>query len=143
MKQQAYLLDTCALIFLLNGDDRLPKDVREDIEYCQNSYYFSIESLKELVHLTAIGKISLATFNISKIVKHLYNGLNMNDMPVTEKTFLTMESLPVLTINGKRHSDMSDRFIISEAITNKFVLISSDRKFSEYEKYGLNLLQLD
>lgn len=142
MKRQNYLLDTCALIFLLNGDSRLPENVREDIEYCQNPYYFSIESLKELVHLTAIGKISLKTFNISKIINHLYKSLNMDDMPVTQETLLTMEKLPMLTINGKRHSDLSDRFIISEAITNNFVLISSDRKFPEYEKHGLKLMEI-
>ena len=38
------------------------------------------------------------------------------------------------------HNDPNDRLIISQAITEKIPLISSDTKFPKYVKFGLDLI---
>jgi PIN domain nuclease of toxin-antitoxin system len=38
------------------------------------------------------------------------------------------------------HNDPSDRLIISQALTEKMPLISSDKKFPKYRKLGLDLI---
>ena len=38
------------------------------------------------------------------------------------------------------HNDPSDRLIISQSLTEKMLLISSDTKFPKYRKQGLDLI---
>jgi PIN domain nuclease of toxin-antitoxin system len=38
------------------------------------------------------------------------------------------------------HNDPSDRLIISQALTERMTLISSDTKFPKYRKQGLDLI---
>jgi PIN domain nuclease of toxin-antitoxin system len=40
----------------------------------------------------------------------------------------------------KEHRDFSDRMIISHAITEKLILISSDTHFYKYERFGLDFI---
>lgn len=56
---------------------------------------------------------------------------------ITEKHLAQYASLPII----KDHRDPFDRFIISQAISDKATLISSDLKFRWYEKYGLDFIQ--
>ncbi|OAV73691.1 hypothetical protein Barb6_00018 [Bacteroidales bacterium Barb6] len=52
----SYLLDTYILIWLLNGNGRLNKNIREDIDYFQHLYYVSVETLHEIVILKSLKK---------------------------------------------------------------------------------------
>lgn len=61
-----YLLDTHILIWLLNGNNRLNKNIREDIDYFQHQYYVSVETLREIVILQSLKKIEL-DYNLDKI----------------------------------------------------------------------------
>ena len=56
---------------------------------------------------------------------------------VTKEHLQTLSKLK--TVEG--HNDPSDRLIISQAITEKIPLISSDKKFPKYTKFGLDLIQ--
>jgi len=38
------------------------------------------------------------------------------------------------------HKDPTDRIAIAQAITEKIPLISSDRKFHDYRRYGLDFV---
>ena len=38
------------------------------------------------------------------------------------------------------HRDPNDRLIVAQAITDRLPLVSSDRKFSRYERYGLDFI---
>ena len=52
-----------------------------------------------------------------------------------------MRTLARLEINeAENHNDPSDHIIISQAITMRLPLISSDRKFPFYVKQGLDLI---
>lgn len=40
----------------------------------------------------------------------------------------------------ENHRDPNDRLIIAQAMSDKISLVSSDRKFEQYTKYGLDFI---
>ena len=134
-----YLLDTHILIWLLRYDrEKLNENIREDIDYFQCAYYVSVESLREIVILQSLKKISF-TQMVDKIIADLQKR-QINIIPVEPTHIKELEKLPILTINGKKHEDPFDRLLISQAIAGKYTIISSDSKFPYYKDYGLKLL---
>jgi len=134
----SYLLDTHILIWLLRGDSRLNKNVREDIDYFQYTYYVSVETLREIVILQSLRKIEFS-YDIEKIITILTDR-QINILSTHINHIKTLEKLPILTINGKRHEDPFDRLLISQSIAGKYTIVSSDSKFPFYKDYGLKLL---
>ncbi|OAV74663.1 hypothetical protein Barb7_01801 [Bacteroidales bacterium Barb7] len=47
--KNSYPLDTHILIWLINKNSRLNKNICEDIDYYQHPYHISAESLREIV----------------------------------------------------------------------------------------------
>ena len=133
-----YLLDTHILIWLLDDDDRLYKDIREDIDYFQYSYHVSVETLREVVILQSLKKISFM-LTMDNIINDLQKR-QIDILPVEAIHIKALEKLPVLTINGKKHEDPFDRLLISQSVAEKYTIISSDFKFPFYKKHGLKLL---
>ena len=133
-----YLLDTHILIWLLDDDISLNENIRDDVYYFQNIFYVSIETLREIVILQSLKKISFS-LTVDKIIADLQKwqigvlSTNVDDIKELEK-------LPILNINGKKHEDPFDRLLISQAIAGKHTIISSDSKFPFYKDYGLKLL---
>ena len=135
-----YLLDTHILIWLLkNNRVKLNENIREDIEYFQHTYFISVETLREIVILQSLKKISFAS-TIDKIIIDLQKR-QIGILPVEPNHIKELEKLPVLSIFGKRHDDPFDRLLISQAIAGKYTIISSDSKFPYYKDYGLKLLE--
>ena len=134
----SYLLDTHIVIWLLDDDDRLNEGIREDVDYFQHTYYVSVETLREIVILQSLKKISF-TPTVDKIIADLQKR-QICILPVEAAHIKALEKLPVLNINGKSHDDPFDRMLISQAIAGKYTIISSDSKFPFYKDYGLKLL---
>ena len=65
-----YLLDTHILIWLLDDDDCLDENIREDVYFFQHRYYTSVESLREIVILQSLKKISFTSV-VDKIIADL------------------------------------------------------------------------
>jgi PIN domain nuclease of toxin-antitoxin system len=57
-------------------------------------------------------------------------------IPVTVKNLKEYAKLPMLG----DHRDPNDRLIIAQAISDRVPLISSDRKFAQYARYGLDFI---
>ena len=134
-----YLLDTHILIWLLkNNRVKLNENIREDIEYFQHTYYVSVESLREIVILQSIKKISF-TLTVDKIISDLQKR-QISILSVEPAHIRELEKLPIISINGKKHEDPFDRLLISQAIAGKYTVISSDSKFPFYKEFGLKLL---
>lgn len=100
----------------------------------------SMVCVHEIVHLIQIGKVgvrkgddvrSVAKAVIDAIVSH-----GVGIMPVTMKHVETLAALPLFD----DHRDPNDRLIISQAVRDRIPLISSDRKFYKYERYGLEFV---
>ena len=73
---------------------------------------------------------SLDVFDLIK------NTLGFNVKYVSKEHFSTLVQLESV----ENHNDPGDRLIISQAITEKMPLISSDTKFPKYRKHGLDLI---
>lgn len=131
-----FLLDTNVLIYLLTDSPRLNDSIKNDIEYYQNDYAISIETIKEIITLRQIGKLKLS-ITIEQLLNLLYK-LKILILSIELDTLLTLDKLPMFAENH----DPADRTIISEAIARKRTLISSDKKFPIYRKCGLSLMEV-
>ncbi len=137
---QRYLLDTHILVWALSKNEYLNKNIREGIEYFQNSYFVSMEVLHELVTLIQYGDIRLKLSIIDIIAYLAY--YNISIFPTTLNHLKVLEKLPVLNINGKEHKDPTDRLLIAQAMAEKMILISADQKFPDYAtQKGFHLLE--
>ncbi len=136
-----YYLDTNILVFLvLNKREEISNDVRALLSDYGNSFLTSIACIEELVHLVQIGKFKMpkgtdTRREAAEAVRTISNqGIDI--VPVTMKHIETLADLPMFD----DHRDPNDRLIISQAISDRIPLISSDRKFSKYGHYGLEFV---
>ncbi len=137
---RGYLLDTHVLIWFVQDNSKLDKNVKEDIEYYKGKFSISILSIMEIINLIQLNKISLG---IS--IKELFTKLKEYEIHVItkfENELLILEKLAMISFHNKLHSDVVDRTLIATAISNKMTLISADSKFPAYCKYGLELLEI-
>lgn len=135
-----YFLDTHTLLWYINNSGNLDKNIRFDITYPSgNSYSISNFVLLEIIQLKQLGKISL-NLNSKQLYELLYEyeiGIDFT----TPQVFEVLDNLPLLKIEKTLHSDMIDRAIIAHCIAHRYTCISHDRKFPEYRKFGLKLIE--
>jgi len=132
-----YLIDTNIFTRMVNENDSFSDDVKSILYDYENVIYVSSESIKEYVHLVQNKKFvlkkdfrSLDTFDL------IENKLGLNVKYVTKEHLRTFTKLNLV----EGHNDPSDRLIISQSLTEKMPLISSDTKFPKYRKQGLELI---
>ncbi len=135
------LLDTQSMIWLATNDDRLDREIVDDIAYFQHSYSVSILSWIEFSHLLKNKKLKGSNIDIEK-TKKLFDSLQIHTYLFAESDMEVLDRLPMLTIGGEKHADPFDRGIIAQAMNLDATLISSDRKFPSYRKYGLSLIEV-
>jgi PIN domain nuclease of toxin-antitoxin system len=119
------LIDTHALIWFLNGDNKLAGNARKSIESEEAINFISIASLWEMAIKISLGKLELNNpFNkISEQIEK--NGFQI--LPITFDDTLILSTLPFY------HRDPFDRIIIAQSINNNLTIISKDEYFIEYE----------
>jgi PIN domain nuclease of toxin-antitoxin system len=126
-----YLLDTCTWIFLLTGDIKLKKQQQQIIIDPQNTIYISVVSVWEMAIKIEKGKLKLPKplqeLIFEACVKDNFKILNLDVFSV-----LNTKNLP------DYHQDPFDRILISQAIDNDLIIITSDSKFFQYEVKILN-----
>jgi PIN domain nuclease of toxin-antitoxin system len=130
-----YLIDTNVFINIVE-DDYISHNVQEILEDYENTIYISSESIKEFVHLVQTGRIILKKNFRLLDVFDLIDKFALNVKYVSKEHLQTLSRLELI----ENHNDPSDRLIISQAITEKMPLISSDTKFPKYRKHGLDLI---
>lgn len=119
---------------------RLTIDVDAIINDYETLVYSSSVCFAELVYLIQIGKVQIdgcrdirraANMALQKLEE-----LDVNMVATTENHIKTLVELPLYD----DHRDPNDRLIIAQAISDQIPLISSYRKFSRYERYGLDFI---
>jgi PIN domain nuclease of toxin-antitoxin system len=131
-----YLIDTNVLIKFIKGYG-ISDDTKSILEDYYNIIYVSSESIKEFIHLVQNNKIVLKKEIRSLDVFDLIeNTFGFEVKYVSKEHLRTLAKLDLV----EGHHDPSDRLIISQALTEAIPLISSDTKFPEYRKYGLDLI---
>jgi len=76
--------------------------------------------------------------NETEMVLSIEKRLNIKISPVKKEHLLTYAALEINKVQD--HNDPSDHIIISQAITEKMPLISSDQKFQFYTKQKLEFI---
>ncbi len=117
-----YLLDTCVLLWALEGNrDRIKKFI-DIIEDESNYVAVSVVSYWEIEIKKSIGKL-VFPFNFTEIVEQAgFSQLNLEYKHITQ-----LEKLPMI------HNDPFDRLLISQAISEKCKLLTIDAKILQYE----------
>ena len=132
-----YLIDTNIFIDIVVDDYWVSADVTELINDYENIIYVSSESVKEFVHLVQNGKIvPKKEIRVLEVFDLIENNLGFNVKYITKEHLQTLAKLALV----EGHNDPSDRLIISQSLTEKMPLISSDTKFPKYRKQGLDLI---
>ncbi len=121
-----YLLDTCALIYMIFDPGRLSSRAVE-ISEGENDLYVSIASIWEIMIKEQIGKLDIdetSAMEIEEICKEMDVHILQTSIPQIDG----IRSLPTF----KDHGDPFDRLIISQAMDMNLPVITSDEKFTRY-----------
>ncbi len=132
-------LDTNVLTYMVTGrKEEIDEDTLEMLSDYANVLYTSAACVHELIYLLQSGKVERAKdWKKDVSVLSRIDNFGVTIVPINSAHLRTEESLPLF----KRHKDPIDRLIISQAITDKAMLVSSDTEFPLYREYGLELHQ--
>ena len=133
-----YYLDTNILIFVLLSKRRseLCQDVRHVLNDYSNSFYVSSVAVQELIHAFKTGDIQDALY---KSVNDLFDAIELSNIEIVPMNkYHLLQYAALEPANG--HKDPNDHIIISQAISDRIPIISSDRKFKEYVGQGLGFV---
>jgi len=134
-----YYLDTNILVFILfdrNSDDNLDKNTLEILAGYENIFYTSSVAIGEFFHLYKSGDFKTSKYKNPAEVFDAIDNIGITIKSVTKEHLKYYSELN--TAQG--HKDPNDHLIIAQSISDRIPIISSDRKFKLYEKYGLHLI---
>lgn len=135
-------LDTNILAFMIGKDqsDSISDDVDAIINDYETVLLSSSVCFAELVHLIQIGKVQIGGCKdlqrASLMALQKLDELGVGMVAMSRMHLKELVGLPFYD----DHRDPNDRLIIAQSISDRIPLISSDRKFSKYEKYGLDFI---
>ena len=135
-----YLLDTNIFTFLATDErDQITRDVRAILQNYENEFLMSMESVRELIVAYRVGKVISKFFSSPlELIESIESDYGIRIIQTDMEVMRTMAKLEINTIED--HNDPSDHIIISQAMTMKLPLISSDHKFPWYRTLGLELI---
>ncbi|MCL2739496.1 MAG: type II toxin-antitoxin system VapC family toxin [Bacteroidales bacterium] len=132
-----FYLDTNVLIYvLMQEDDSISREVQRILDDYSNRFYVSSVVVRELIHAYKNGGIK---DNDIKSVNDLFDAMDKSEIeivPMNKHHLLQYAALDV--VSG--HKDPNDHIIIAQAISDKILIISSDRMFKEYVGQGLEFV---
>lgn len=134
-----YLLDTNTFVFMALDPDSLSNDVLMALNEPDSLLYISAESVKELIVAYKKKRLGTKKWKTAEaMVKAIEDVYYVEILPLKKEH---METLSRLRINeAMAHNDPSDHVIISHAMTEDMILVSSDTRFPFYRRQGLKLL---
>lgn len=123
------IIDTHIFLWLLNDPSKINDTHLGYLKDTNNNIYLSTMSMVELIIKSSVGKLTV-DFDIEQAA----NAMGVEIISFDSKDALQLSKLPL------HHKDPFDRMIITQAISNDYLLISDDSKFEQYKANGLNLL---
>lgn len=118
------LLDTHLLVWAMGSPERLPAGLAAMLEDPQNTPWFSVASLWELVIKQALGR---PDFHVQppQLRRALLDG-GWQELPIQAHHALAVASLPPL------HRDPFDRMLLAQACADGLLLITADQQLAGY-----------
>ena len=132
-------LDTNILAFLLLGNWQVSDDTQAILDDYDNVLMSSVVCVDELIHLCQIGKIPISKKSPIKSPSDITEWLDVNGIQIVGVDKKHLDEVSCLHLY-EDHRDPNDRLIIAQAISDRTPLISSDRKFERYKKFGLDFI---
>ncbi|GHT01586.1 twitching motility protein PilT [Bacteroidia bacterium] len=130
-----YLVDTNIVLFALHNPKELESRVLDIVTGYNYQLYISTVSVQEIIHLYKRNKIKTTWKKVEDILPGI-EALNFKLLPVKREHLATYSGLSTLI----SHNDPCDHVIISQAITERMTLISSDRDFEFYITQKLDFI---
>ena len=118
------ILDTCALLFLANGDRRLSRSARERLGREPVRWFCAISSF-EIALKHQQGKLELPLAPL-RWLRKLEDRYGLTELPLDSALCTAATELP------HHHRDPFDRFIIAAALRLRVPVVTIDPKFSPY-----------
>jgi len=119
------LLDTHAFLSFMVDDSRLSATARNIFMDPDNKLYLSIASVWEMAIKSGLKKLKLPL----PIDQYIASRTKNHDIVILD---LTIEHIAVVENLPYHHKDPFDRLLISQCISEKLPILSSDRMFSAY-----------
>ena len=133
-------MDTCVVMNMIAEPDRLCHDVEALIDDYDNVLCVSVETLREMiVAFNNKGLVSKCWKHADDMIVSLVDEYNLTVLPLKTEHMKTYARLQLNEAMG--HKDPSDHVIISQAITERLPLLSSDTRFPFYKNQGLDLIE--
>jgi PIN domain nuclease of toxin-antitoxin system len=121
-----FLLDTHLWLWLRTTPERVPDDVRAQLEEPAVQLLLSAVSSWEIAIKYALGKLPLPEPPASYVPSRMRHD-GIDGLPITHVHTLHVATLPHL------HSDPFDRLLVAQAQLEDVVLVTADPKIERYE----------
>lgn len=121
----AYLLDTCTFLWLVEDSPKLPKSVRTLFSAPDNLIYLSVVSFWEILVKTATGALTLPEPAHGYVTRQRA-AHKIDSLPLNEDAVANLSRLPHV------HKDPFDRMLICQALACGFTILTPDREISSY-----------
>jgi PIN domain nuclease of toxin-antitoxin system len=125
------LLDTHGFLWSLFTPGKLSRVVKKEIKSPDNNVAVSVVTFWEISLKYALGKLELTGVKPEELPDFAVQ-MNVEILQITPAEAASFYKLPKLS-----HKDPFDRLIIWQAIQRKMALVSKDRDFKAYHKFGL------
>jgi PIN domain nuclease of toxin-antitoxin system len=132
-----YFIDTNIFWFTVSDKSGLTREIWDILDDFSNTIYISSRGVDESIQLFQYGKIKDKKMKKAEdIIDFIKRETDFEIKNIKEEHLRTLARLPLF----EDHKDPTDRMVVAHAITEKIQIISSDRKFFYYEKYGLEFI---
>ena len=122
------LLDTQVIIWYFEINPFLPQKIEAIIDDLDNAIYISAISLWEISLKLNIKKLNLK-FSLNELFAIIHNSRAIY-IPLNDNHIRIYEELPL----KKKHNDPFDRMLISTAIDQDLIFITSDKDIHRYKQ---------
>jgi PIN domain nuclease of toxin-antitoxin system len=129
-RSSALLLDTHILLWLSQGDPRLPESAQREIEKAsrRKELCLSVITLWEIGYLVSKQRITLAV-DLPAFWEQVLTRLKANELTINSGDVVAYHSLP-----GEFHGDPGDRFLVAQAISRGLRMMTADGKILAIRK---------
>lgn len=130
-----YVLDTRIFLWLLFEPEKIDNTKLQTLQDPKNRVYITNISFWEISLKYALGKLELNGIS-PEVLPQKAKKMGVDILEIDTSTMSTFYKLPKTEV----HKDPFDRVIIWKCINDNITFVSKDRKFPEYEKFGLKFI---
>lgn len=127
-----YIIDTHIFLWLLFEPEKIDKNKLQILQNPKNKVYITNISFWEISLKYGLGKLELDGISPEELPKNVQK-MGIDILEIDTGTMSSFYKLPKVEV----YNDPFDRIIIWKCINDNITLVSYDRKFPEYKKFGL------